>query len=88
MLWLTDIGMVGSGGMGPAPLSWTEIAAWQRCVGIRLPSWQSRLMRSLSVAYIAEKTAAEIEGASAPWRHEVSQRERDADEAALYALLG
>lgn len=88
MLWFTNIGMVSAGGMGPTPLSWSEITAWQRCTGIRLAPWHAQLLRNLSIAYIAETANAEAENAPAPWRREITQREREVDEAALDVVFG
>ncbi|WP_232314753.1 hypothetical protein [Sphingopyxis sp. QXT-31] len=86
--WLVEIGMVEGGGMGPAPLSWREIAEWQRSVNVRLSPWEARLMRHLSAAYVGEKAKAESENYPAPWRSEVTQRERDIEEARLRSVLG
>jgi hypothetical protein len=85
---LLEIGLTETTGMGPAPLSWREIGEWQRNVSVELPPWEARLLRSLSVAYIAEGRRAESETCPPPWRAEVSQRERDIAEAKLRMLLG
>lgn len=88
VLWFTEVGMVEAAGMGTAPLSWREIEAWQRNVAIHLPPWQARLMRSLSVAYIAQKAKSELTTDPAPWNSGVTRSERAADEAALDAVFG
>lgn len=52
--YLFEIGPTSAAGMGPAPLAWAEIQAWQQQMGIDLQPWQCRLLRSLSCEYIAE----------------------------------
>lgn len=85
---LIEIGITETTGMGPAPLTWREIAEWQRVTGVALPPWESRLLRQLSLAYIAEGRRAESETCPPPWRSEVTQRERDVAEAKLRMVLG
>jgi hypothetical protein len=85
---LIEIGLTGSNGMGPVPLSWSELLAWQQITGVELPSWEARLLRQLSLAYIAEGRRAEHETCPPPWRGEVTQREREVEEAKLRAVLG
>lgn len=85
---LIEIGLTESNGMGPTPLSWREIAEWQRMTCTALDPWEARLIRQLSTAYIAESRRAEDEHCAPPWRREVTQRERDADEQRLRMVLG
>jgi hypothetical protein len=83
-----EMGMTQSNGMGATPLSWSEISAWCDRTMINLPPWESRLMRELSSAYLAEGRVAESETCPPPWRGIVTQRERDVSEANLDRLLG
>jgi hypothetical protein len=85
---LIEIGLVGSTGMGSAPLTWLEIDAWQRLSGVQLGPWEARLIRALSTAYIAEGRKAESENCPPPWRAEVTQRELDVAEQRLRMVLG
>lgn len=85
---LIDMGITEAAGMGVAPLSWQTLHAWQSVTGVVLPPWEARLIRQLSVAYVAEGRRAESENASPPWRTEITQRERDVEEARLQKLLG
>ena len=85
---LIEIGITEAGGMGPVPLSWREIVAWQEATRVRLAAWEARLMRQLSLTYISESRRAEDETCPAPYRMEITQRERDADEARLRLVLG
>ncbi|WP_241216764.1 hypothetical protein [Sphingomonas koreensis] len=86
--WLTEIGLVGGGGMGAIPVSWQEIVAWQSASGVRLEPWVARLIHRLSTAYVAFSRKAEEENCPPPWRAPVTQRERDTEEARLRLLLG
>ena len=85
---LIEIGNTDTTGMGPAPLTWREIDAWCIRTRIHLPPWEARLLRQLSLAYIAEGRRAESETCPPPWRAEVTQRERDVAEAKLRMVLG
>ncbi len=85
---LVEIGLTESNGMGSSPLSWQEINAWCDRTLIDLCPWEARLIRALSVAYVAEKAKSESETHPAPWHSAVTQREIDADEAELDTVLG
>lgn len=74
--YLWEIGPTMAGGMGPAPLSHGEIRSWMQNVGIELEAWESRLLRRLSVEYIAESQAATDPKRPAPWNPE-QQAESD-----------
>ena len=85
---LVEIGLTEATGMGAAPLSWREICEWQRATNVRLDPWEAELIRSLSVAYIAESGKAESENCPPPFRAEVTQREREVELAELMMVLG
>jgi hypothetical protein len=85
---LIEIGITESTGMGPAPLSWSEIGAWQASTGVLLAPWEAKLLRQLSIAYLSETRRAESENCPPPWRAEVSDRERDIEDARLRMVLG
>ncbi|WP_416463188.1 hypothetical protein [Sphingomonas sp. VDB2] len=85
---LLEIGLTEAAGMGAAPLSWVAINAWQQATGVRLLPWEARLLRKLSVEYLAESRRAEAETCPPPWRMVVTARERDVEERRLRALLG
>ncbi len=84
---LTEIGLTGSNGMGAVPLPWAEIYAWQQNAHIRLSAWESKLIRSLSAAYVTESRLAEVETCPPPWRGEVTEAEKAAEVAILDAIL-
>lgn len=65
--FLWEVGPVGSGGMGPVPITFGELADWQRACGPELPRWQILALRKLSIAYVAEQHRAGRHDAPAPW---------------------
>lgn len=86
--WLIEIGLVGGGGMGAAPISWQEIDAWVRRTGVAIEPWVARLIRRLSSAYVAYGRKAEDENCPPPWHAPVTQRELDSETARLRMVLG
>ena len=85
---LVEIGLTEAAGMGAAPISWQSIRAWQDVMGIRLPRWEARLIRKLSVEYMAESRRAESENCPAPFRAGVSEREKQLEVERLRMVLG
>jgi hypothetical protein len=62
-----EIGPVCAGGMGSAPITQTEIDAWQRNSGVRLQPWESQFVRRLSSVWIDESREAESPERRAPY---------------------
>ncbi|WP_347271797.1 phage tail assembly chaperone [Rhizorhabdus histidinilytica] len=85
---LMEIGLFQANGMGISPTSWAEIDAWSRMTDVRLAPWQARLIRQLSVDYVAESRRAEDEHCPPPWRAPVTAEEVNSEEARLRAVLG
>lgn len=65
--YLYELGPIVAAGMGAAPVSHLEIAAWVRLTGIELHPWEVRFLRRLSGEYLAELHAAEKADRPAPW---------------------
>src|SRR3546814_18930817 len=65
--------------MGAAPLSWQSIRSWSDMTGIYPAPWEARLIRKLSIEYLAEGRRAESENCPPPWRAEVTERERETE---------
>lgn len=86
--WLVEIGLSEAAGMSSGPISWQSIDAWCRRTGRDPAPWEARLLRSLSVAYVAEGRQAESENCPAPWRAGITQRERDVELVQLRLVLG
>lgn len=85
---LVEIGLTEAAGMGAGPLAWQSIAAWQQVTGIHLPPWEARLIRRLSVEYLAEGRRAESENCPPPWRAEVTVAEVQTEVDRLRMVLG
>jgi hypothetical protein len=64
-LW--DAGPTVHTGMGPAPLSHADLAAYQANMGIELQAWEVRTLRRLSADYLAACQAAKEADAPAPY---------------------
>lgn len=52
--WFWEVGPTE----GDGPLTHKELLAWQENTGIELESWQARLLRRMSVEYLAENSRA------------------------------
>lgn len=85
---LIEIGLTQAAGMGVGPLTWGEIVGWQQATGVTLAPWESRLIRKLSLEYLAFGRLAESETCPAPWMAPVTQREIAAEQARLERVLG
>lgn len=57
-----DVGLAQPGGMGPAPVSASELTAWAAGMGVDLAPWEFATVRAMSAAYIAGTSAKR-----APW---------------------
>lgn len=65
-----------AGGMGPVPLTHSELQSWQDQVGIELQPWELQLLRRLSKEYVAESGNATDRGCPAPWQPEEFKPDR------------
>lgn len=65
--YLFEIGPTLAAGMGEGPLTHGEIESWQRNTGIRLQSWEARLLKRLSIEYLNESSKARARDCPAPW---------------------
>lgn len=86
--WLIEIGLSSAAGMGVGPLAWSEINEWQAATGIALDAYEARLIRRLSVEFVAEGRRAEEETCPAPWSAPVTEDELKLSEAKLRMVLG
>ena len=74
--YLWEIGPTVSGGMGPAPIGWRDMQAWQDVTGMQLQPWEARLLRQCSQVYIAQLHDAEAHDAAAPYTASTADPER------------
>jgi hypothetical protein len=75
--YLFEMGPTMAAGMGSGPLTFMEMEAWQRTVGIDLSPLEVRLLRRLSNEYLGESYAATKRDRPAPYgTAPVSQKAR------------
>lgn len=65
--YLYEFGPAMAGGMGAAPVTFAEMAAWQLATGVDLEPWEARLLRRLSSDYVAESHQASKPDRPPPW---------------------
>lgn len=65
--YLFEVGPTMAAGMGDGALTHGEIESWQRNTGIELQAWEARVLRRLSLAYLAESSRAKASDCPAPW---------------------
>lgn len=72
--YLFEAGPTMPGGMGAAPLTFSELECWQRQVGVDLDPWEVRIVRRLSLEYCAESQAATKPDAPPPFNSSDARR--------------
>ncbi len=65
--YLFEIGPTMLLGMGEAPLTHVELAAWQANTGVELSSWESRTLLRLSREYMTQGHKATKPDCAPPW---------------------
>lgn len=83
--YLYELGPTAAAGMGAGPVTFAEMAAWQAARGFELEPWEARLLRRLSVDYLAESHRATERNCPPPWGGSVAVRVSH-DRAAARAL--
>ena len=71
-----ELGLVGSGAMGPVAINATELMAWQQGSAIELSPWEFRVIRDMSRSYIASMNAAEKPECPPPYGAQVEEFDR------------
>jgi hypothetical protein len=66
--YLLEAGPAMSGGMGPVPLTASEIRAWSQITGRPLQPWEASWMLRLSREYVGQFAASDRPDSIAPWR--------------------
>lgn len=85
---LFDAGPVLHTGMGPVPLSWSELATWQGVTGVELTPWEVQTVRRLSAEYISTQQAAEDPSMPPPYAVAPTSDQRARVAANLSSVLG
>jgi hypothetical protein len=78
--WWVEAGMVAQGGMGPAPLTWREVEAFERGSCTDLTPWERARIISLSRVYSGSLSEYRDQKAPAPYKSEATAQalaERD-----------
>jgi len=75
-IWF-DLGMVGSGAMGPVQLSAQEIKAWCDLSGIDLEPWEYTCIRKMSSVYLGMLTKGEDPDALPPYGDPINEFDRN-----------
>ena len=83
--YLYELGPTVAAGMGAGPVTFAEMAAWQAARGFELEPWEARLLRRLSVDYLAESHRATQRDCRPPWGGSIAVRVSH-DRAAARAL--
>ncbi|WP_332859365.1 hypothetical protein [Janthinobacterium svalbardensis] len=83
--YLYELGPTVAADMGAGPVTFAEMAAWQAARGFELEPWEARLLRRLSVDYLAESHRATQRDCRPPWGGSVAVRVSH-DRAAARAL--
>lgn len=86
--YLFDCGPIQYGAMGEAPLSHTDIAAWQANTGVALQTWEALSLRRLSRAYLASLQAAREADCPPPYVTPTTEASRNAVDQAVRAIFG
>lgn len=82
-----DAGTVNVGGMGVAPLSWSEIRAWRLENELQLDNFEINSIRRLSIEYCGEYNAASEKGREAPYTISEESFDRSAMSNKIGSLL-
>jgi hypothetical protein len=84
---LFEAGPVSVGGMGPSPISWTDIAQWQSATAVHLNAWEKRTLRNLSCTWVGAQQEAADTDCPAPYTAAPTPQRRAAVERKLRAAM-
>lgn len=74
--FLWQVGPAMPGGVGPVPITFSELQAWQQQTGCALGSWEVRTLRRMSVAYVAQAEDSRRRDCPPPWIPPAMVRDR------------
>jgi len=75
--YLFDAGPTMAGGMGAAPLSYSELLAWQQMAQVSLTAWEAQTLRRLSAEYLAQVHDAASPDCPPPWVEKITEVSRE-----------
>jgi len=75
---LMEAGPASAAGMGPVPLMWVDLIAWQQVAGITLAPWEAKMLRRLSGDYLEQARKAEKPDCPSPAFVPLTEEKRDA----------
>lgn len=86
--FLYNFGPMTNTGMGPVPVPWREMLAWQQCTHTILAPWQMEALGLMTRAFVAEYNAASGEDMTSPPYSSEEFEEEKAVEAAAALKAG
>jgi hypothetical protein len=85
---LFECGPIVSNGMGPSPVSWTEISNWLTVTEKDyLPLWEKQMIKTLSEAYVSEYVRASEHGRPDPFVQAPEKIDREAVATSILSTL-
>ena len=85
--YLMEVGPVASGGMAPAAISYSEIAAWAEITSTIISPWDAHMLRYLSRVYVNQYSDSKDIRAQAPWQDSMPIEDRRAAVVAGFKAL-
>lgn len=86
--WLHDLGLSKSGAMGPVPMDWIDLQAWQNGIGHRAQPWELRAMREASRNFVWQQHESEDPQCPPPWAQHASPVAQDQVAKQVSAIFG
>lgn len=86
---LYEAGLMSSNGMGPVPISWSEISAWLSTTELDVSVWDKLTVKVMSEEYVASLLSSTEPAKPAPYvsANEQLARERRVTESKITNIL-
>lgn len=75
--YLQELGYTRSSGMGPCPLDYSEVKAWQEVTHTPLNHWEALAIRRLSSEFVGALHSAEDPNAPSPYLGDIEKRRQE-----------
>lgn len=85
--WWLEIGPTQAGAMSEGPVSWQEIAAWERLNGIEMTAFEAKAIRRMSSAFVSQRHDARKSGCPAPYSEELPKAVQDKVTSQFAAMI-